>query len=295
MLDSWTWVGKIALLSLLVLLVIVILPVLFVFNDYPTIPWWDVAGFLACLEMLPIAAGIVSEGKKKGSLRKNHEIGMFFILSTCVIIASAGGVTITQTSLDQMQFTTLVNAHPVNLLAGYQAWNYSFSSDNCDDLLVSIDGYAVAPCGVSARLQYTWAVYQDGAFISGGDVKDSNWYSCYEEGTSDGSVKSHWYTFNFMKQGNFNISITISGVSFPENIEESISFSIYGTTGYSGMWVRRDELRFHFIFPLGMVSTSVVIAMLGLVGVGVERYKMRRRKSPEIVWKSPPSTPNEDL
>ncbi len=296
MLNSWTWVGKLVLVLLSILLVVVVVPVLFVTNeDYPETPWWDVVGFLPSFLMIILGIGVVSESEKVNSTWKSHEIGVFFVLSAAVITCSAVGYADTQATLDQMQFTPLVNGQPVNLLAGSQAWNYSFTTDNYDDLLVSVGGYASAPCGTAARLHYAWAIYQDGTFMYGGEVDKSGVAGCSDDSSTDRSARSHYYLWNFKETGTFNISITFEGVSFPENSEESISFAIYGTTGFSGMWVRRDVIRFHYGFPLGTCSASVVIATLGLVVIEGDRFKKRRWRGVETVWKAPTSTPDRDL
>ncbi len=282
MFNAWTRNGKIVLFVLPILLIIVVVPVPFVLDDYSKIVGLDIIGFLLCFIMVFLGIGVVSETEKQRSSWKNREVCVFFILSSTLIACSAWGYTITQTTLDQMHFTMLVDEHPINLLAGYQAWNYTFTSDNYDDLLIEIDGYASAPCPTDAKIRYTWAVYQDGTYMYGGDVNEVGGLGCEEDNTSNQSTRIDSFAWNFKKVSTFNISITFLGVSFPENSDEYIFFTISGTRNFSGIWFGRGTLRFHYGLPLGMSIISVIIAILSIIHI-------------ENVRKLPPSTPGRDL
>ncbi len=287
MFEDWSWYGKLVLLALLILLGVVILPVFFVYNEnYPEYPLWDMLGLIPGVVVLLGGAAIVDEIKKKGSSLKSRELCMFFALVPATIVCSTWGYAATQATLDNIHFTALVENHPVNLAAGSQAWNYSFPSEDFDDLLITIDSYATAPYGTAARLQYSWTIYQGGTRMYGNVVNASGLTSCGAEDSScDRSAQGHWYLWNFKKTAEFNISIAFAGTSFPENSEESVSFAIYGTTNFSGMWVKGDLIRVHFGIPLVLCSASVVITLISCVVAKIENWR-RRSSRKEIVWTS---------
>ncbi|MEX2682514.1 MAG: hypothetical protein Q6373_013020 [Candidatus Sigynarchaeota archaeon] len=293
--HPWTRNGKLVLFLLPVLLGIVVVPVLFVKDNYSTLVGWLIIELLICFILLFQGISIVIGTKERGAYLKNREVGVFFILSVTVIACSASGYADTQATLDRMQFTTLVDHQPVDILAGSQAWNYAFAADNYDDLLIKIVGYASAPCPTNVKLQFTWTVYQDGTYLYGGDVRKFGGVGCEEDNTSDRTTRISLYAWNFKETNKFNISITFSCISFPENNEESISFTIYGTTNFSRIWFGAGELRLLFGTPLVICTASVILAILGIIHIERDRLKKRRQASTETVWKSSPSTPDRDL
>jgi len=295
MLDSWTRNGKVILFLLPILLGIVVVPVLLVKDNYSLLVGWLIIELILCFILLFQGVGVVIGTKERGASWKNREIVIFFVLSATIIACSSGGYAYTQMALNKIQLTTLVDEHPVNIPAGHQVWNYSFVGDNYDDLLIKIFGYASAPCPADAKLQYTWAVCQDDMYMYGGEVRRFGGVGCEDDNTSDRTIYIYTYVWNFTKATPFNISITFICVSFPENNEETISFTIFGTQNFSGIWMGAGELRFLFGMPLGMCTASVIFAILGIVHIERDRLIKRRQASTETIWKGPLSTPDRDL